>query len=502
MHTQEIVQYINEQRRLGVDSESIKRALFKAGWPVSDVEEAFKILNFPHLVPRASKKRKLVKVISVTVLIIVGLPVLFVVLPAVFGLFSKDIGPIDDSDLQLKKIEIPQQENAYYDLIKIKNVDVPKDMDVFLSGKVWDEQIIKDSLAKNTQNLQYFSDASQKPKFQDPDSDSPEKVSYDLNIMPMSGVRRASQSVLLRAHYLARQGKDKEAIGEAVKVIQTGQKLQDSQSVLITYLVARAMKDNGLEALQRILIQSKLSSETLIQYGKDLEQYKENKEGLKTVFKGEYTRQSKATDSIISEMNSGDQMKSTTDNKEPITVYNNGSDYFSFYQKPGKNFYFQPNKTKSLFADYNRWVIQAAEKPCGMIGAPELQISTQNSTLRIVKLYFTPNAVGKVLHDIVAASLSSVLEKKCQQDFLVSSTQLLFAMKAYKNDTAKLPNTLQDLVPKYITSIPEDPFNGKTIKYSPEKKLIYSVGKDIIDSGGNESDEWRNAPDPSFKIEF
>jgi hypothetical protein len=57
-------------------------------------------------------------------------------------------------------------------------------------------------------------------------------------------------------------------------------------------------------------------------------------------------------------------------------------------------------------------------------------------------------------------------------------------------------------VPKYFTKIPADPFDGKLIKYSPKKKIIYSVGKDLKDSGGSEGKDLRTMKDPTFKIEF
>ena len=37
---------------------------------------------------------------------------------------------------------------------------------------------------------------------------------------------------------------------------------------------------------------------------------------------------------------------------------------------------------------------------------------------------------------------------------------------------------------------------------SKEKKIIYSVGKDLIDSGGSKGDDWKKMEDPTFKIEF
>jgi len=85
---------------------------------------------------------------------------------------------------------------------------------------------------------------------------------------------------------------------------------------------------------------------------------------------------------------------------------------------------------------------------------------------------------------------------------IVSTTKLLFALKAYKNDTGDLPISLNELSPQYISTIPIDPFNGKPIRYLLKKKMLYSVGSDLTDSGGSVGDEWQKMPDPSFKINF
>lgn len=84
----------------------------------------------------------------------------------------------------------------------------------------------------------------------------------------------------------------------------------------------------------------------------------------------------------------------------------------------------------------------------------------------------------------------------------VSVTQLLFALRAYRSETGDLPLALEELVPKYIPKVFEDPFDGKPIRYSKDKKILYSVGKDLIDSGGSEIGDTDEMPDPSFRIGF
>jgi hypothetical protein len=75
-----------------------------------------------------------------------------------------------------------------------------------------------------------------------------------------------------------------------------------------------------------------------------------------------------------------------------------------------------------------------------------------------------------------------------------------------------LPESLSELVPKYLPKVPIDPFDGKPLRYSKEKGIIYCVGKDLKDSGG--SPKFRQTPfgterltiaqmdDPTIEIGF
>jgi len=60
------------------------------------------------------------------------------------------------------------------------------------------------------------------------------------------------------------------------------------------------------------------------------------------------------------------------------------------------------------------------------------------------------------------------------------------AIEKYRNAKNKKPNSLQELVPEYIDSVPKDPYNGRNINYKNDDKgyIVYSVGKDLIDNGG------------------
>ncbi len=100
-------------------------------------------------------------------------------------------------------------------------------------------------------------------------------------------------------------------------------------------------------------------------------------------------------------------------------------------------------------------------------------------------------------------TLSKQHLRKCELELEVSATRVLMALKAYKAENGALPESLDELVPEYIAEVPRDPFDGQPLRYSREKKIIYSVGEDLEDDGGAPEDtEEGEGADPTFRIRF
>jgi hypothetical protein len=104
------------------------------------------------------------------------------------------------------------------------------------------------------------------------------------------------------------------------------------------------------------------------------------------------------------------------------------------------------------------------------------------------------NAAGKwCVTLVVPVSISKIA---CERRVPTRATSVLVALKAYKVKTGRLPQSLAELVPEYLSAVPVDDMDGKPLRYSPEKKVLYSVGKDLSDDGGSKD------KDIVFAIEF
>jgi hypothetical protein len=72
--------------------------------------------------------------------------------------------------------------------------------------------------------------------------------------------------------------------------------------------------------------------------------------------------------------------------------------------------------------------------------------------------------------------------RKTQYD--ITATVLLAACRLYEMEYGKAPDTLGVLIPKYLTEMLVDPYDGKPFRYSQDRELVYSVREDLIDATG------------------
>jgi len=69
------------------------------------------------------------------------------------------------------------------------------------------------------------------------------------------------------------------------------------------------------------------------------------------------------------------------------------------------------------------------------------------------------------------------------------------AIRLFQLDENRLPNSLDELVPKYLPAVPQDPFFSGPLIYRPngESYLLYSVGPNKQDDGGVEQNSFGRA---------
>lgn len=519
MANEQLLKYIKDQQEAGRTAAEIVDILTKNGWKKEVIEDAFYAASVSAPAPQVLtavvpapektitpapqtpvKKNSRVKMLLKVVAILIGLLVLlYFLIPLLLNLIYKDAASVEDSDLKVTGSPIPQNSNAYYDVLEIKNkLYYTKDsFDVLNNPDKWNDAQVAQTLTKNADLLILLDRIIGKTRFQNPFFADPQKNALQVltdspeKFDPFSVLKTASVNEL-QSRKLYRQGKDNEALLVSLKPLKIGFLLGSDQPKLIEYLTGTALRNSSLEAARKILDGQKLSSDALISQIPVLENLKDTKEGITNALKAEYAFYFEAIDSVSKgNLPEGSDFSdiSKSLNTSPVSKVKN-------------SYLYQPNNTKNLFAGYFRKSISEMKQPCTSVQV--LKLNKPPKFKMSPSVLFTQNTVGVILFNGFVSSLdiSSQLQRKCDSSLSNAATQTLFALKAYKIDTGNLPQNLSDLSPKYLQKLPEDPYSGKPLQYKPEKKIIYSVGVNGQDQGGSTGDDWMSMQNPTFRINF
>ncbi len=420
------------------------------------------------------KKRRAVW-LSLTIILLL---IVIISLRIYYVLYYKwqDEPPPKDDDLIFEWREVPDVENAYYYLKqlepKVTSMTSTEDMRIsdMRDGKVeWDHEFLEKILAKNTAAFETAERMVQCKVYQPP---RPSPSSIVLTFIPLMPLKKLSRQWYFQALSLIERGKYEEALDIAMKITELGHLVESSPGSIIDYMVGHAIKRMGTGIFQKCAGKTALAKDVLKQYIDRLAECGANVEGLSNSMRAEYGYACEVIDEIV---------------RGRFSLKHFGSKYGLYPErlKPGK--LFMPNKTKRMLAETFRELISNLDKSLVDMDIPD-NLPELDSLLGNVPLMdrvpIGTNKVGRIIHKEHTTLFYHILESKCRENSVVGMTRLLLALKCYKIDYGQLPETLNELVPEYIDEVPVDDFDGKPLRYSKERKIIYSVGEDMKDSGG------------------
>jgi hypothetical protein len=445
------------------------------------------------------KKNKFLRFLKWFFITILGLIVLFFFIPIILGIIFRDIPPIDNSDLQLPVVIIPDDQNIYFNLVakdeKTGLMNKPKIVFIFtgssteqdlkdmVSGKkAWDEKVVKEFVFQNEKAFNQLSQVVNKKYFQNPNLIDQNKVtdivifSDETVLPPVNSFWYFPYFGAVRAHYLIKQNKDKEAFDEMFNILRLAQKIQDSQLTFLQYFGARTMKERGLDFLQTTVASSTLTAAELIQYSQEIDEFYNSRDGFAKAVKLEYHLW----------INNIDYRMTNKDSSQEIPSLPEG--YFPSFS----SFYFHPNEVKLLIANMARCELKQTEECMARLreedSFDEFESLEQNNTAAFLfKMYTTKNIGGRLLFSILMepSLIPSWDRYMMEKEMKVAQTQAILALKAFKNDTGNLSASLDELTPKYLPVTYIEKVGKDALKYIPEKKIIYTVGTDGKDDGGD-----------------
>lgn len=134
---------------------------------------------------------------------------------------------------------------------------------------------------------------------------------------------------------------------------------------------------------------------------------------------------------------------------------------------------FDPLETEELLAERARHIIQNSNR--GFTNIPS-QPWPEPSYLQI----FSGNVLGRIIAKEIVPDTKMLLISRLHEAARFECTRVLLLLRCFYLDHGTYPERLEELP----QPTPVDPFDGQPLRYSKEKQIVYSVGRDLIDDGG------------------
>ena len=90
--------------------------------------------------------------------------------------------------------------------------------------------------------------------------------------------------------------------------------------------------------------------------------------------------------------------------------------------------------------------------------------------------------------------MPSVLIREAESFAFTRLASSAIAVERFRLANGQLPESLKALTPRFLSTVPIDPFDGANLRYRrlPAGYLIYSVDRDRHDDGGQERPDYMN----------
>ena len=382
---------------------------------------------------------------------------------------GRDVPPPDDSDFDLSRPEVAPEDNAYTYFLQATNLLVESTNQALLirygAGLPVDEGEVRDLVEQNADCLALVKRGGECAICQTPPVETiGAQTPYVNSWLHMSRV------LGVRAQLARREGRQAEAVDDTIAGMRFGDLVQKDAVCLITYLVGAAIFFTSAEPAMEAAKDPAVSPDRLERLAAALEEAGPFDGGLARAFRAEYRMQS----GIVDEWRRQQEQLALSRCDEP------GAGQRLVSRLRNSNYFFKPNQTKREMGDTLRRLIGNLS----LTYADRIRTSSEEEEVGRWSLLL-PNATGRMLIRIMRPATEKLQELTCKFDGMLAGARLVVACHRFEREKGRFPETLQELVPQYLAEVPRDPFDGAPFRYSKEKGLAWSVGKNLTDEDGS-----------------
>ncbi len=422
------------------------------------------ILPQPSRLAMSRSKRILIGLILGGSVLSVGLVLLLI---GIFIYSMRDIKPLDDS-VYLPKFTSLDNSNplaSYQDWVSTHPVELVWDPKKSFSSMTNIERDEAHSvILKHQSDLLRFEElqASNTERWRLRDADKQARMDADCGYL--KSIQACANLTSYRARLALLDGNAEEALKQGLQHIRTGQGLARSQGSLINFLVSISV-----QAMGQRLVSDALNAKPELAKDPSLSQmpsYEVTSHDFSFAMRFEYL----GFKNLMNDLTNGKWSYSSPSPEELRKM----------------KLIVCPNKSFAHYLDIQGPVILALDKDwSAALGASKLaDAKVKGLKANIFLIIARGNVIGDIMMNLMLPAYEGITRRGASMSALNKLTQCQAAILSYRLDHKKYPDSLDELVPMYLSEVPTDPFSGKPMRWSLQKGRVYSIGVNGKDDGG------------------
>ena len=358
-------------------------------------------------------------------------------------LYECDVDSVDvDDALLYEQVPVPDEDNAFIPLIAATNLlhrvedECADDENEPISTEQKDRL-----LAENAAFFTAVETALRRPRFHSTVMGTLDFLNLERTEIPLDIMVEYLRLLGMRVERAMEAGDIPMALRHIVILIRFGKLVEEDADTFISLAFAVSIVKSACENLKDIARGQNTTLETLERIAKMLEGLEPSNASQERSVKNAYTL-AKAIVELRPRQN------------------------LHFWQLAYARFALHRNETMSNLNEITRKALrgEVASDFC-----KKLDVGT-----------FTPNSIGILISHEHAENCKAIISMTAEQCFKVRAAQVMVAVRRWSRaNGGGFPDTLDALVPKFLPSVPTDPFDcGKALNYDSGRGIIWTVGAD------------------------
>lgn len=414
---------------------------------------------------------------------------------------ARDLPPQDLSRFERERLDIAPEENAYEAyLLAIDALDWPDQYDIDERIDVSEVKsffarrdilhtttpatpeerdrilaMTKVLLARNEEALRHVREGLRRPHYQAPPVESFIEDS-PMNDQAAMGMRTLGNLLLIHAGYLHQTGEYAASGGAWDDACHFALHVMEDPNSFLSALIGFILVGSPMPGIRDLAREPDTPPETLDKLAHALGRIRPLSPILLCGYQSEVLQYARTIYAFASKFKRQEELEEGSSIQQ--TLFNLIPSYV-----------FPPNRVIS-------WYVEDYELLAESVHLPYAEVDFDRLSEAVDARYWqgmsplTPYAFGRILYSITVGPLHGAMRQRCQIEAQVEGARLVVAIHRYRREHGTLPPDLDALVPDFLDTVPTDPYDGKPFRYDPERAIVYAVGTNGVDNGGDTTAEY------------